>query len=140
AHFILELVNTEGWLNFIGDRNIRSIEAAEAYIERINNNNDITYWTVYLRDTDTAVGIITLIQRDYLDHKDIGFAFLPEYSGKKYAFEATQVVIEFLVHEPLLAVTIPDNHRSINLLNKLGFSFSHQVIQNDKPLDVYKMK
>ena len=32
--FILELVNSEGWLRFIGDREVGSIEDARAYIQK----------------------------------------------------------------------------------------------------------
>lgn len=82
AIFILELVNTEGWIKFIGNRNINSENDAIAYIRRINENRNLTYWTVRLIETDVAVGIITLIKRDYLEHNDIGFAFLPNFSKK----------------------------------------------------------
>ena len=34
SKFILELVNTEGWLKFIGDRNVKGIPDAIEYIER----------------------------------------------------------------------------------------------------------
>jgi len=35
APFILELMNTPGWLKYIGDRNIKTVEAAA---EHIKNN------------------------------------------------------------------------------------------------------
>ena len=35
AEFILRLVNTAGWLRFIGDRNIRTAEDARAYVQKI---------------------------------------------------------------------------------------------------------
>ena len=33
AEFFMELVNTEKWLKFIGDRNVKDIKAAENYIK-----------------------------------------------------------------------------------------------------------
>jgi len=83
--FILELVNTPGWLKFIGNRNINTAEEASAYIERINNNKNIRYWVVRLVQDETAIGIVTLIKRDHLKYPDIGFAFLPQFGSKGYA-------------------------------------------------------
>jgi [ribosomal protein S5]-alanine N-acetyltransferase len=36
ADFIMELLNTEGWIKYIGNRNINSKEDAIAYIQKIN--------------------------------------------------------------------------------------------------------
>ena len=80
--FILELLNTEGWLKFIGDRNVHSEADAIAYVQRIMGNPNLNYWVVRLESDKTALGIITFIKRDYLEHPDIGFAFLPKYSSK----------------------------------------------------------
>jgi RimJ/RimL family protein N-acetyltransferase len=33
AGFIVELLNTEGWLTFIGDRNVRTEKQAERYLQ-----------------------------------------------------------------------------------------------------------
>lgn len=36
-----------------------------------------------------------LVKRETLDDVDIGFAFLPEFEGKGYAFESSSAVIEY---------------------------------------------
>jgi [ribosomal protein S5]-alanine N-acetyltransferase len=136
--FILELVNTPGWLRFIGDRNVNNVADATAYIEKINNNPAITYWVVTPQQQQEPAGIITYIKRDYLDYPDIGFAFLPQYAGKGYALEAAAVVIDHLaanqVTPHLLATTIAENERSIGLLKKLGFTREKEMDVNGKPL------
>ncbi len=33
AAFILELMNTPGWIKYIGDRNIKTVEQAATYIK-----------------------------------------------------------------------------------------------------------
>src|SRR5215218_9705823 len=76
--FILELVNTEGWISFIGNRNITSQVEAKAYIQKILENSNCSYWVVKLKEQQQSIGIITYIKRDYLEHHDIGFAFLPD--------------------------------------------------------------
>src|SRR4051812_22526754 len=80
--FIYRLVNSEGWLKFIGNRNVNSEEDAIPYIQRIQDTPNLKYWVVKITSTGEAIGIISFIKRDYLDHFDIGFAFLPEHMGK----------------------------------------------------------
>ena len=41
AEFMLQLLNTDGWLKFIGDRNVHSIEEAAAYIQKFVTNPQI---------------------------------------------------------------------------------------------------
>jgi ribosomal-protein-alanine N-acetyltransferase len=77
--FILELVNSEGWLRFIGNRNIHTIEQSKTFIKSILNNQFITYRVVRLKKGNVAAGIISFIKRPYLGHFDIGFAFLPAF-------------------------------------------------------------
>ena len=47
--FILELVNTEGWIKFIGNRNVTSTPEAGAYIQKILENKYISYWVVKIK-------------------------------------------------------------------------------------------
>jgi [ribosomal protein S5]-alanine N-acetyltransferase len=142
--FILKLVNTRGWLRFIGDRKIHNTADAQAYIEKINKGPAFTYWVVTLKDEQAPAGIITFIRRDYLDYPDIGFAFLPEYAGKGHAFEAAQTVINDLIARKvtphLLATTIAGNERSIALLTKLGFTEEKVLEVNGIPLLIYGRK
>ena len=141
-NFIMELLNTEGWIKYIGNRNINSKEDAIAYIQRINDNANITYWTTKLKDTKIAIGLVTLIKRDYLEHNDIGFAFLPNYSNKGYAVEATKAVLSYLVEEKsishIFAVILPENTGSIKLIEKLGLRFEKVVEIENEVLSVYK--
>lgn len=143
SDFILELVNSPGWLAFIGDRNIRTKEDAEVYIAKINANDKTRYWVVRLKEQSGPVGVVTLIQRDYLDHPDIGFAFLPEHSKNGYAFEAASAVLENRVssnlYPEILATTVKDNDRSIRLLEKLGLAFKQEIIHEGEPLLLYSI-
>jgi RimJ/RimL family protein N-acetyltransferase len=129
--FIFELLNTAGWIKFIGDRNIKTSEDADNYIQKIISNPNVSYRVVTLHDNQTAIGLVTFIKRDYLNHPDIGFAFLPAYNKQGYAFEATKEVLNDLLNQSeystILATTIPENSSSIQLLKKLGFSFSNEI-------------
>src|SRR5438309_2242312 len=120
AKFILELVNTEGWITFIGNRNITSEAEAGAYIQKILANPDTSYWVVKLQENGDAIGIVTYIKRDYLEHPDIGFAFLPTIAKTGYAYEAKQAVLHKLIKERHLthvfAINIHEKHRYNNIL------------------------
>jgi ribosomal-protein-alanine N-acetyltransferase len=141
--FIMQLVNTPGWLEFIGDRNVHSVEEAREYIKRILNNPDINYYIVRLSENLLPIGIITFIKRDYLEFHDLGFAFLPEYSGKGYAFEASLSVLEYKLrnanHTTILATTVSSNHRSQKLLVGLGFTFDREISNKGEVLLIYKI-
>lgn len=141
VYFIFELVNTAGWKRFIGDRQVHNSEDTIAYIEKILSNTAIHYRVVRLADTGTPVGVVTLIQRDYLEYPDIGFAFLPQYAKNGYAFEASDAVLHDVCSpgklQTVLATTIPDNSSSIQLLKKLGFAFRNEIKTGTDTLHVY---
>ena len=96
---------------------------------------------VKLKDDKTAIGVVTFIKRDYLDHHDIGFAFLPDFCGSGYAYEATLAVLNKMVqqhnHSHILATTIPENSNSIKLLEKLGLQFEKEIKVEKETLHVY---
>jgi len=156
AAFIHQLVNTPGWLRFIGDRNIGTIADALGYIEKILFDPNVHFWIVKLSQdplptdqppTDQppagqpSIGIITLIQRDYLEHPDIGFAFLPAYAKQGYAFEAAAAVMQTLTtgpdQSPVLAITKKENADSARLLEKLGLRFDREINNKDEALQLY---
>ena len=139
--FIKTLVNTEGWIQFIGDRQIHTDEDAKNYIQKIINIQNFKYWIVTLKESHTPIGIITFIKRDYLEFYDLGFAFLAEFAKKGFAYEASNIVLEKLKLDNsiqnILATTIPENSKSILLLEKLGFNFRNKIDINNQMLSVY---
>lgn len=143
VNFIKELVNTPGWIKFIGDRNIHTHDEAKAYVEKIIENPNINYWVVKLKSQNISIGIITFIKRDYLEHYDIGFAFLPQYSKNGFAYEATIPVLYDAVnnhnHRQILGTTIKENTNSIKLLEKLGFNYEKEIENGKDLLLVYSV-
>lgn len=139
--FIFNLVNTPNWIKFIGDRNVLSLEDAANYIQKILDNPNAHYKIVRLKETLQPIGVITLIKRHYLDHPDIGFAFLPDYYKKGYAFEATNSVLDAIIsdktHTHILATTFKDNVNSIQLLGKLGLTYQKDILVGDDELMVF---
>jgi ribosomal-protein-alanine N-acetyltransferase len=98
ASFILELVNSPGWLQYIGDRGIKDKQGAENYILNGPMSSYERYghglYLVTLKQTGERIGICGILKRDTLEHADIGFALLPQYFGKAYAYEAASAVLE----------------------------------------------
>jgi RimJ/RimL family protein N-acetyltransferase len=139
--FISSLVNTNGWIEYIGDRNVHSKNDAIAYINKILSTENLFYWVVRINETNTPIGIISFLKRSYLENFDIGFAFLPEYNGNGYAYEAAKEILSIVSKQPeynrVLATTIPSNEKSIKLLIKLGFSFEKKIEVENEKLAVY---
>jgi ribosomal-protein-alanine N-acetyltransferase len=135
APFLLELLNTPDWIKFIGDRNVRTIDAAREYASNrlISSYNRFGFglYMVELKENSTPIGMCGLVRREALEDVDLGFAFLPEYRGKGYAKEASTAIMEIakkkVKTKRLVAITMVDNSSSINLLQKLGFNFEKTV-------------
>ena len=96
APFILTLLNTPGWLQDIGDRHVKSLEAAGQYItngpQKSYGEHGFGLLLVLEQELGLPVGMCGLLKRDSLSFPDLGFAFLPEYTGKGYARAAAAAV------------------------------------------------
>lgn len=131
AAFILELLNTPKFLKFIGDRGIRDIDGARAYIEdrylASYRDNGYGLYGVVEKASGKLIGACGFVRRETLPGPDIGFSFLPEYEGKGYGFESASAVMKYgrdrLGFDVVLAITSLDNDASGRLLEKLGFCF-----------------
>ena len=141
SDFTIELVNTEEWKTFIGKRNIHTREEASEFIQKNTDDLNSFIWTVFLKKTEIPIGIITLLKRDYLEYHDIGFAFLPAYFHKGYAFESSDAVLNYIkinkLYEHVQAITSKDNFSSVKLLKKLGFRFEKEITIENSKSNVY---
>lgn len=135
AEFVLELVNEPAWIRNIGDRGIRTIEGARDYIlngPRVSYaQNKFGLYLVGLKNTGGQIGICGLIKRDSLEDVDIGFAFLERFWSNGYAAESARAVMDY-ARNPLginriVAITIPENKGSINVLEKIGLKFEKMI-------------
>ena len=135
AEFILELLNEPSFLRFIGDKGVRTLDDARNYIlngpvDMYNRLGFGLYLTV-LKEGGVPIGICGLIKRDALEDVDIGFAFLPRFWARGYAYESASAVMTYgkvvLGLKCIVAITSPDNHASAKLLEKLGLQFERMV-------------
>jgi RimJ/RimL family protein N-acetyltransferase len=130
AAFILELLNEPAFIEFIGDKGVRDIAGAEKYLRdsplASYAKHGFGLWCVTLKD-GTPIGSCGLLQREFLVHPDLGYAFLARHRGQGYAHEAALAVLrharEQLKYTTLHAITAFKNPASVGLLVKLGFDF-----------------
>jgi RimJ/RimL family protein N-acetyltransferase len=135
AAFFLELLNEPGWIENIGDKGIRSVEAAERYIADVYAASYETLgyglYLVELKDTGECLGICGLIKRDSLADVDVGFAFLERHWGNGYAVESAAAVLEYghrtLGLDRIVAITSQTNHNSAKVLEKIGLKFERLI-------------
>lgn len=135
ATFALELLNEPAFLRFIGDKRVRTLDDARAYLENgplaSYRRNGHGLLCVRLLESRAPIGMCGLLRRDAVPDPDIGFAFLPAYQGRGYALEASQAVLDHgrgaLNFSRIVAYTAVDNERSIRLLERLGLAFEGLV-------------
>ena len=149
AAFALELLNAPPFLRYIGDKKVRNLDDARQYI--LNGpvasyeRNGFGLNLVELKDEHTPIGMCGLLKRDELPDPDIGFAFLPAFWKKGFAFEAATAVLhdarERLKLARLLAITSLDNDASIELLERLGFTFEQvkRLTAEGEQLKVFRL-
>jgi len=152
--FMLDLLNQPSFIRYIGDRHVRDLEQSRTFIESryraSYRDNGFGLYAVELKSEHTdenasgqnirnpkpdipnqVIGICGFVRRDTLPDADIGFAFLPQFEGKGYAFESASAVMDYgknvLGLKRVLAITSLDNDSSIKLLGKLGFKFDRLV-------------
>ena len=140
ASFVLELVNTKEWIEHIGQRNVHSLEDAEAYIQEkmIDHYEKHGYGDFLMtrKSDDRKIGCISLYNRDDVDGVDIGFAMLPEYMNKGYAFEGANAIKsaarDIFNLSGITDFTTKENVVSKKLIGKLGLEFKKTIIFGDE--------
>ena len=150
AAFILELMNTPKWIKYIGQRNVHTEADALAYIqnrmlpqlEKMGFSNN----TVIRKTDHVKVGTCGLYDREGLTGVDIGFAFLPQYEKKGYAFEASNKLKDVAINQwgitEIKAISTTDNISSHQLLEKLGLTLVGPTTlpNDDEELLLFKLK
>lgn len=145
AAFILELYNAPKWLMNIGDRKVGTLQEAEDYIntkmrpqiERLGYGN----FTIVRKEDGAKLGICGLFDREEMEGIDIGFALLPQFEGKGYAFESALKLKELAFGAfgltEIFAITTVANKASQNLLERLGLQILKTITFPDDPEECY---
>lgn len=131
AAFMLELLNSPGFLENIGDRGVRTLDDAAAFIEdrlrRSYREHGFGLWICVQKRDGKPVGIAGVVRRAGLDTPDLGYAFLQLVWGQGYAQEAAAAVLAHaqgpLGIPELAAITSLENFASMAVLRKIGFTY-----------------
>jgi len=131
APFIFELLNEPSFLQYIGDKGVRSLEDARNYIltgpVASYQRFGFGLYLVLLKEGGTPIGMCGLLKRDSLPDVDVGYAYRPAFWSNGYAFEAASAVLvhgrEVFGLRRIVAITSPDNAGSRALLEKLGLHY-----------------
>lgn len=133
--FMLELLNTPTWLQFIGDRNVHTIEDAENYLLngslKSYEEHGFGFYAVVEKATTRTIGMCGLIKRDTLPDIDIGFAFLPDLLSKGFGYESASAMLDYALNvlniKRIIAIVNPNNEKSIGLIKKIGMKFGKMI-------------
>lgn len=89
----------------------------------------LRYWVFLKEDPHTIIGSVNfynIIKGSYYTCQ-LGYKFDSAHTGKGYAFESIQAAMQMLFTDHKIhrieANIMPDNNRSIHLIEKLGFSY-----------------
>lgn len=140
AAFILALLNTPKWLRFVGDRNVGTVDEARTYIEERMlpqlRSHGYSNYTMIRKADNAKVGCCGLYDREGLEGVDIGFALLPEFEKKGYAYEGAREIMraarEVFNIQIVKGITSKDHIASQSLLKKLGMVCQDTVILPDE--------
>ena len=96
------------------------------------------FWMVVSKEDNTVIGRAGLTNRESFDNVELGYVFDREYRNLGYAQEVCSAIIEYAKDELCINVidvyVHPDNTRSLNLLNKLGFIECEKVTVGNEEL------
>ena len=139
AKFVVKLLNEPSFIEYIGDKGVRTVEEAKEYLRNGPMDSYERYGyglnMVELNETGEPIGMCGLVRRDNLDDADIGYAFLEQYWSKGYARESAEAVLGHarnkLGLDRIVAIVTPENHSSIKLLEKIGLTFERMIRLSD---------
>ena len=149
AEFIFELVNTPKWFKNIGDRNVKSVDDAKAYIEnrmtpqleKLGYGN----YTLIRKVDNRKIGTCGLYNREGLEGIDIGFALLPDFENLGYGYESAAKLLEVGIKvfhiKRISAITTQENIASQKLIEKLGLKYVNiiKIPDDEEELLLYSL-
>jgi RimJ/RimL family protein N-acetyltransferase len=131
AGFLLGLLNEPAFLRQIGDRGVRNPADAERYIATgpaaSYQRHGFGLLLIERKSDGVALGMAGLLKREHLADVDLGYALTASACGQGYASEAARALLQHahavLGFIRLIAIVVPDNLPSLQLLQRLGFAF-----------------
>ena len=96
---------------------------------------------VELKADGKFIGFAGLKYLEDLKAVDLGYRFMSAYWGKGYATEAGKACIDLgfnsLDLERIIAMVLPENKGSVHVLNKLGFTYEKDIMEDGQLAKLY---
>jgi ribosomal-protein-alanine N-acetyltransferase len=136
APFLVALLNDASFVEFIGDRGVRTEADARQYLDfgplASYTANGFGLWCVERLDTCEPIGMCGLLKRPTLDDIDVGYAMLASARGEGFAREAVHGTLvharDVLGLSRVVAIVAPGNGPSIRLMESLGYRSTSSVV------------
>jgi RimJ/RimL family protein N-acetyltransferase len=135
APFLLALLNDPDFVRHVGDRGVRDLDQARAYLEAgaiaSYAAHGFGLWLIERKADGAPLGVCGLVKRPQFEDADVGYALLPAFRGQGYAGEALDATLARARSAyglaRLIAVVSPGNAPSRALLERRGFAFERMV-------------
>ena len=110
-----------------------TIDQTKSFIKKMNQQlveRDYTFWAVELKDGGDLLGFVGLNDTDFeasfTPAVEIAWRLASQYWGFGYATEAAKAVFDYGYKElnlkEIVSFTVPENKRSIRVMEKIGLS------------------
>jgi RimJ/RimL family protein N-acetyltransferase len=141
AHFIVELYNSPLFLAGQGatgiDNDEKAMKMITGFVDSLFAKQNHSIYLVSLRNEaeaarNTKIGTVSVMKGETFTVPDIGFALLPEYTGKGYAQEAGKAMMGYAIqnksqgglgYEGVFGFTSATNAKSRKACESLGLEF-----------------
>ncbi|MBQ9926715.1 MAG: GNAT family N-acetyltransferase [Lachnospiraceae bacterium] len=106
----------------------------QEYIRQMYGFYGFGMWTVILKEENRIIGRAGLNTREGYDLPELGFVIEKEYQKHGYAHEACEAILKYakeeLLFDKVQALVEAENRASVKLLQKLGFVYLKDVVEN----------
>ena len=100
-------------------------------------------FAVELKGENKFIGFTGLKYLPDLDEVDLGYRFMKKYWGKGLATESAKACIKFgfedLELDKIIALVLPENIASIRVLEKSGFEYEKEIIEEMQKAKLYSV-
>jgi RimJ/RimL family protein N-acetyltransferase len=98
---------------------------------------------VVLKEENKFIGFAGLKYLEDMDEVDLGYRLMKQYWEKGIATEASIACVNFgfknLKLNKIIAMVLPDNTGSVRVLEKLGFKYDKEIIEDNQKVKLYSL-
>jgi RimJ/RimL family protein N-acetyltransferase len=143
AQFAFDLNSDHDVLKYTGDEPFDSVEEARSFLENYSDyhRNGFGRWGVVLKETGKLIGWCGLKRDRETQEVDLGYRFFQESWNKGFATEASVACLEIgktkFGLEHIVARARKENPASYKVMEKLGFSFEKDFLEDSETWVLY---